>query len=113
MPNSQPVGERVVVHWRAVDPSRDGRDVTTDQDRRRYDDDVTERLDPRGRPYYWIGGGPSGHDDLPASDCNAVAAGMISVTPMHLDLTARAARAVASDPVAAPAWVVPGFQAAP
>ncbi|MBP6632229.1 MAG: 5'/3'-nucleotidase SurE [Kofleriaceae bacterium] len=81
--------------------------------RRRYDDDVTERLDPRGRPYYWIGGGPSGHDDLPASDCNAVAAGMISVTPMHLDLTARAARAVASDPVAAPAWVVPGFQAAP
>ncbi len=56
--------------------------------RRRYDDDVTERLDPRGRPYYWIGGGVSGHDELAGSDCDAVASGLISITPLHLDLTA-------------------------
>ena len=60
--------------------------------RRRYEDDVTERLDPRGRPYYWIGGGSSGHDDIDGSDCNAIARGVISVTPMHLDLTHRGPR---------------------
>jgi 5'-nucleotidase len=68
--------------------------------RRRYDDDVTERVDPRGRPYYWIGGGATGHDDIPGSDCNAVARGTISVTPMHLDLTVRGPHA---------AWDLPGF----
>jgi 5'-nucleotidase len=57
--------------------------------RRRYDDDVREHTDPRGRPYYWIGGGPTGHDDVHGSDCNAIARGVISVTPMHLDLSDR------------------------
>jgi 5'-nucleotidase len=70
--------------------------------RRRYDDDVTERVDPRGRPYYWIGGGATGHDDIPGSDCNAVARGAVSVTPMHLDLTIRGPHA---------AWELPGFAA--
>jgi 5'-nucleotidase len=70
--------------------------------RRRYDDDVSERLDPRGRPYYWIGGGPTGHDDVHGSDCNAVEHGHISITPMHLDLTDRPR-------VTAPAWRVAGF----
>lgn len=70
--------------------------------RRRYDDDVSERTDPRGRPYYWIGGGPTGHDDVHGSDCNAVEHGIISVTPMHLDLTDRAR-------IASPAWRVEGF----
>ena len=32
--------------------------------RRLYADDVTERKDPFGRPYYWVGGGPSGHDEV-------------------------------------------------
>ena len=55
--------------------------------RRRYEDDVKERSDPRGRPYYWIGGGPTGHDDIAGSDCVAVADGFTSVTPLHLDIT--------------------------
>ncbi len=58
--------------------------------RRLYEDDVTESIDPRGRPYYWVGGGPTGHDPIHNSDCEAVAAGVISVTPMHLGLTAHA-----------------------
>jgi 5'-nucleotidase len=57
--------------------------------RRRYHDDVAERSDPRGRPYYWIGGGVSGHDEIGGSDCEAVARGAISVTPLNLDLTHR------------------------
>jgi 5'-nucleotidase len=57
--------------------------------KRRYHDDVAERADPRGRPYYWIGGGVSGHDEIGGSDCEAVARGAISVTPLNLDLTHR------------------------
>jgi 5'-nucleotidase len=70
--------------------------------RRRYDDDVAERRDPRGRPYYWIGGGPAGHDELPGTDCVAVAAGLCSITPMHLDLSDRPR-------VAEPPWALAGF----
>ncbi|MEZ4359217.1 MAG: 5'/3'-nucleotidase SurE [Kofleriaceae bacterium] len=56
--------------------------------RRSYEDDVKERSDPRGRPYYWIGGGgATGHDPDPDSDCGAVEAGVNSVTPLHLDIT--------------------------
>lgn len=48
---------------------------------------VGERTDPRGRPYYWIGGTRKGHDDIPDSDINAVADGLVAVTPIHYDLT--------------------------
>jgi 5'-nucleotidase len=86
-------------------PANGGRDYQwTILGRRRYDDDVSERTDPRGRPYYWIGGGPTGHDDVHGSDCNAIERGVISVTPMHLDLTDRPR-------IAAPAWQVAGFTA--
>ncbi|MBC7794714.1 MAG: 5'/3'-nucleotidase SurE [Clostridia bacterium] len=50
-------------------------------------DRVAERLDPRGRPYYWIGGTRQGHDAIPDSDVNAVADGFVAVTPIHYDLT--------------------------
>lgn len=53
--------------------------------RRRYRDDVSERADPYGRPYFWIGGGAAGHDDIAGSDCNAVSDGDVSVTPLRLD----------------------------
>jgi 5'-nucleotidase len=48
---------------------------------------VDRRDDPRGAPYYWIGGVPSDPEDIPGSDCNAVAAGVISVTPLTVDMT--------------------------
>ena len=54
--------------------------------RRHYVDDVNERADPWGKPYIWIGGGARGHEDRHGSDCNAVADGIISVTPLRLDL---------------------------
>jgi 5'-nucleotidase len=56
--------------------------------RRVYRDHLVERRDPRGRPYYWIGGEPpSGHLDE-GTDIWAVANGYVSVTPVHLDMTA-------------------------
>jgi 5'-nucleotidase len=51
-----------------------------------YRDVVVEKLDPRGRPYYWIGGEPvweSGTD----TDWEAVQASAVSITPLHLDMT--------------------------
>ena len=61
--------------------------------KRRYQDDVTERQDPYGRPYYWIGGGSIGHDDLPGSDCNAIADGVASLTALAIDWNHPARRA--------------------
>lgn len=56
--------------------------------RRVYRDVLVKRQDPRGRPYYWIGGEPpSGHRDQ-GTDIWAVANGYVSITPMHLDMTA-------------------------
>ena len=55
---------------------------------RRYDiNEVIERADPYGRPYYWLGGShPVDEDDL-ATDVGAVKHGYISVTPITLDMT--------------------------
>ena len=56
--------------------------------RHSYGFDVVEKMDPRGREYYWIGGSEYQHEDIPGSDCNAVLAdGLVSVTPLQLDLT--------------------------
>ena len=62
--------------------------VVTRLGERRYRDGVQPRTDPMGRPYYWIGGPPEpGSTDL-EHDTGAVAAGLVSVTPLVLDLTA-------------------------
>ncbi len=83
-------------------PEADATEVVwTTLGRRHYHDDVSERLDPRGRPYYWIGGGATGHDEVPGSDCVAIARGQISITPLHLDLTHRPT-------VASPPWRLEG-----
>lgn len=55
--------------------------------RRVYSDSLTRRLDPRGREYFWIGGGESHWTGREDSDFRAVRAGYVSVTPLHLDLT--------------------------
>ena len=53
-----------------------------------YRDELIRRLDPRGRPYYWIGGpAPSGVEEA-GTDIWAIANHFVSVTPIQLDLTA-------------------------
>jgi 5'-nucleotidase len=60
----------------------------TKMGRRDYAAAVIEKLDPRGRAYYWIGGDEQAHEHLAGSDCDAVFDDkLISVTPLHLDLT--------------------------
>ena len=57
-----------------------------------YHDKLIERHDPRGRPYYWIGGDPPGGipDEAGQTDVGALALGFISVTPLTLDMTDQA-----------------------
>jgi len=60
--------------------------------KRTYGNAVVEKVDPRGRRYYWIGGeGGAQNEDIPGSDCNTVLAdGFASVTPLRLDSTEHA-----------------------
>ena len=58
--------------------------VLTGLGRRSYGQDITRGLDPRGRPYWWIGGAVTGCQGAPGSDCHAVAHGRVSITPLHV-----------------------------
>jgi 5'-nucleotidase len=55
--------------------------------KRRYGEAVIEKLDPRGRPYYWIGSTPPTGDTEEGTDIAAIAEKWISMSPLHLDLT--------------------------
>lgn len=55
--------------------------------KRIYSEGVIERLDPRGRKYYWIGGEPPVWHPGEGTDFEAIQGGYISITPLHLDLT--------------------------
>ena len=57
--------------------------------RRVYSDQLVERRDPRGIPYFWIGGPPPSGLAVPGTDFHAVVNRRIAVTPIHLDLTGR------------------------
>ena len=59
----------------------------TRQGLRIYRDQLVKRLDPRQRPYYWIGGEEPTAALEEGSDIAAVMAGYVSITPLHLDLT--------------------------
>jgi 5'-nucleotidase len=55
--------------------------------KRTYRDQLVERLDPYGNPYYWVGGTAMSGEADEGTDVAAMAAGKISVTPIALDLT--------------------------
>jgi 5'-nucleotidase len=59
----------------------------TRQGRRRYGNAVVEKVDPRDRKYYWIGSDDLGFVDEVGTDFAAVTRGLISITPIHMDLT--------------------------
>lgn len=55
--------------------------------KRMYGEGVIERLDPRGKKYFWIGGEPPIWHQGEGTDFEAVERGFVSITPLHLDLT--------------------------
>ncbi len=55
---------------------------------RRYDNEWTRRVTPRGQPYYWLAGEVAELPNDPDSDVVAVQNHQISITPLRLELTA-------------------------
>jgi 5'-nucleotidase len=88
----------VNVNFPPIPPGKVTGIAAATQGQRKIGDQLDERIDPRGRAYYWIG--PM-HEETPGdtprsgpgTDLGAVASGKVSVTPIHLDLTHRAALA--------------------
>jgi 5'-nucleotidase len=48
---------------------------------------VIQQCDPRGRPIYWVGPAGGEQDAGPGTDFYAVRNGVVSITPIHVDLT--------------------------
>ena len=61
--------------------------LITCQGKRSYEGTIVDKVDPRGRSYYWIGTADLSFQDIPGSDYHAVSRGHVSITPMHIDLT--------------------------
>ena len=80
VPKGQPKGYRVTV-----------------QAKRNHVTQISERHDPKGRPYYWIEEGQDEWTPHDRSDYQAVRDGYVSVTPLHPDLTAHAALAAVGE----------------
>ncbi len=82
-------GELINVNVPAVPIEEfDGVEVTR-LGKRVYQDQLIERQDPRGIPYFWIGGPPPSGLAVEGTDFHAVVNKRIAVTPIHLDLTGR------------------------
>jgi 5'-nucleotidase len=55
--------------------------------RRRFDNPITEKVDPHGRTYYWIAGTRVSWSRSKDADHEALEQGAVSLTPIHLDTT--------------------------
>jgi len=79
-------------------PAREVQGIAiTRQGKRSYNELIVEKIDPRGKTYYWIGGGEPTWELLGGTDYEAVTEGKISITPLHLDLTNYAATQILKD----------------
>lgn len=61
--------------------------LITRQGKRSFVGKIVDKIDPRGRKYYWIGSEEPSFVDDEGTDYNAVGKGHPSLTPLHLDLT--------------------------
>lgn len=51
---------------------------------RRYSEEISNRTDFRGRPYFWVGGLYQGHSGGEGTDCHSVELGHVSISPLNL-----------------------------
>jgi 5'-nucleotidase len=58
---------------------------------------ISEHIDPRGKPYYWIGEERNGFRAEGGTDFEAIDEGFVSITPMRSDLTNHSAIAILGD----------------
>jgi 5'/3'-nucleotidase len=82
-----PEDTMINVNFPALAADRVAGIAATRQGRRVMADNMTEGLDPRGRPYFWIG--PAGAEWIgdANSDFAALNARLVSATPIYLNLT--------------------------
>ncbi len=100
---AQPLPARTLLNVN-IPADADGRYKWTRLGERIYEGVVDERTDPRGRRYYWFAGTVKELTHAPDTDCWAVENGVISVTPLHYDLSDRA---MLAQP---PPWRVDGYE---
>jgi 5'-nucleotidase len=55
--------------------------------KRTYHDIIYEKVDPRGKEYFWIAGEPTADLTVADTDLWAVADGLVSITPLKVDIT--------------------------
>ncbi|MHA1564188.1 MAG: 5'/3'-nucleotidase SurE [Alphaproteobacteria bacterium] len=82
-----PEGTLINVNFPDCAPADVGPIKITRQGQRKILGNLDKRIDPRGRPYYWIGSLRSEAVAQPGTDLAAIEADQISITPIHLDLT--------------------------
>ena len=75
------------INFPAVPPPEVRGFAVTSQGKRAIADNLTERLDPHGRPYFWIGPVREAGGAEPGTDVAALRENKVSITPIHLDLT--------------------------
>lgn len=61
--------------------------LVTRQGKRCYEGTIVDKVDPRGRSYYWIGTADLEFHDVEGTDYAAIRRGHISITPLHPDMT--------------------------
>lgn len=61
--------------------------LITRQGKRSFVGKIIDKVDPRGRKYFWIGSEEPSFLDEEGTDFSAVGQGHTSITPLHLDLT--------------------------
>lgn len=84
-------GERHLINVNAAAPAQPGQAMplkVVPLGAREYQDQVDERKDLQGRPYFWIGGPPAPSPSERTGDILAVSEGCVAVTPIELDITA-------------------------
>ena len=53
----------------------------------KYEEDFSERLDPHGKPYFWLTGAFKNFDKAKDTDVAALTQNYVSVVPVQFDLT--------------------------
>ncbi len=82
-----PTGVLVNINFPAVAPDAVKGFAVVPHGNRKIGDELSERIDPRGRTYFWVGTTRSNESVAENTDAHALAEGKIPVTPLYLDLT--------------------------
>jgi 5'-nucleotidase len=82
----RPLPHRTFLNVNVPQGTPEGVRVTV-QAKRNHITKVANRLDPRGRPYFWIEEASDDWEPDPRSDHQAVLDGFVSITPLQPDLT--------------------------